>query len=452
MNKKARFTKYTLFSSIIAAIGGFLFGYNTAVISGALLFMTKDFYLTTLSQELIVSIILVGALIGACLGGLLTDKIGRKFTLFITTILFFIGTIIVMKTSGIAGIFIGRLILGLGIGIASITVPLYIAEISDPVHRGALVSLNQLAITLGILIAYIVNYYYAPTYAWRSMFAAGLIPAGLLFLGLFFIPESPTYLVTHNKKTKALKILKKILLDSSHSEVIIESHKRSHKETISWKQLFAKTTRPAFFAGIGISIFQQITGINIVIYYAPKIFQMAGLELAASALFATIGIGTINFLMTIFALWLVDNVGRKPLLIIGLIGMIISLGVLGYGFMNPNQLSTFSVVSLMCYVAFFAISLGPVAWLIISEVYPMGIRGRAMGISSFANWSCNYIVSLTFLTLVEILGKSLAFWLYALICLFALWFVLKKIPETKGRELQDIQNYFKKKALKKNKS
>ncbi|NGX33564.1 MAG: hypothetical protein K1060chlam4_01634, partial [Candidatus Anoxychlamydiales bacterium] len=180
-----------------------------------------------------------------------------------------------------------------------------------------------------------------------------------------------------------------------------------------------------------------------------KIFQLAGIESATSAILATMGVGVINFLMTIVALWLIDMVGRKPLLIVGLIGMSLSLGVLGIGFLETTKAtSVISIVSLMTYVSFFAISLGPVAWLIISEIYPMGIRGRAMGIAIFANWTCNYIISLTFLTLVDFLGKSGTFWFYALIGLFGLWFVIKKIPETKGKEFKEIQNYFKKKAAK----
>ncbi|NGX62955.1 MAG: putative metabolite transport protein CsbC [Candidatus Anoxychlamydiales bacterium] len=449
MAKTQKFTAFTLVASLIVAIGGLLFGYNTSSISGAILFLAKDFNLSTIAQEMIVSIILIGALIGACFGGILTDRVGRKATLILTTVVFLIGTFLVMTANHIAMLVIGRIILGLAIGIVSLSVPLYIAEMSDPRHRGALVSLNQLAITIGILLAYVVDYFYAPTGDWRSMFGIALIPTILLFIGLFFIPETPSFLASQGKKEKALKILKKIEIDTSKSEVAL-STKISTKKMASWKKLFEKSVRPALFAGIGISVFQQITGINIVIYYAPRIFQLAGLESAASAILATMGVGTINLFMTFVALWLIDMVGRKPLLIVGILGMVASLGVLGIGFLESTKAtSIISIVSLMTYVSFFAISLGPVAWLIISEIYPMGIRGRAMGIAIFANWTCNYIVSLTFLTLVDFLGKSGTFWLYAAIGLLALWFVIKKIPETKGKELKEIQDYFKKKAAKK---
>jgi len=447
----SKFTAYTLFAAVIAAIGGLLFGYNATSISGALLFITKDFQLNTVSQEVLVSILLIGALIGACFGGMLADRVGRKYTLFITTIIFLIGTLIVMTAHSMTTLFIGRIVVGLGIGIVSLAVPLYIAEISDPKHRGALVSLNQLAVTIGILLAYVVDYYYAPMQDWRAMFGVSLIPAVLLFIGLFFIPETPTYLITHDKKTQALKVLKKIIVGStSHSEVSADIEKASYKKMTHWKKLFDKSIRPALWAGIGISIFQQITGINVVIYYAPRIFQMAGIESATSAILASMGVGTINLLMTIVALWLIDKVGRKPLLIVGLIGMIISLSVLGFAFLqNTKMIGTVSIVSLMCYIAFFAISLGPVAWLIISEIYPMGIRGRAMGIAIFFNWTCNYFVSLSFLSLIGFLGKAGTFWFYAVIGLFGVWFVIKMIPETKGKDLKEIQSYFKKEVAKK---
>ncbi|MBN2478657.1 MAG: sugar porter family MFS transporter [Parachlamydiales bacterium] len=444
--KKQKFTAFTLFVAIIAALGGLLFGYNTSVISGAILFLTKDFNLTVFQQEMVVSIILIGALVGAYVGGLFADRLGRKFTLFFTTVLFLIGTIIIMTSHSIFILFIGRIIVGLAIGIVSMAAPLYIAEMSDPKHRGALVSLNQLAITIGILLAYAVDYYFADVNEWRSMFAFGLLPAFLMFIGLFFIPETPTFLISRGKKERALIISKKILLNKSEKIVITIP---KDKKVSSWKNIFEKSVRPALYAGIGISIFQQITGINIVIYYAPKIFQMAGFETATTAILATAGVGIINVLMTVVALWLIDVLGRKPLLKIGLIGMVASLFILGLAFMFATKiLHIISVISLMSYVAFFAISLGPVAWLIISEIYPSAIRGRAMGIATFFNWASNYIISLTFLTLVASLGTSVVFWMYAAIGLLGLWFVVKKIPETKGKTLEEIQKYWKKSTAK----
>jgi sugar porter (SP) family MFS transporter len=441
--KQQKFTNFSLFVSIVAAIGGLLFGYNTSVISGALLFLKGSFNLSTFNQEMLVSIILIGALFGACFGGMIADKLGRKFTLLLTSVLFIFGTFIAMSADSLRVLFMGRIIIGFAIGIVSVATPLYIAEMSDPKHRGALVSLNQFGVTIGILLAYIINYAFAIDSDWRAMFGFAIIPSIILFILLFFIPETPTFLATHGKKIKALKILKKIILNPTSSEIdSIESI--NQEKAVSWSHLFEKSVRPALFIGIGISIFQQVTGINIVIYYAPTIFQLAGFESAPSAILASMGIGTINVIMTFIALWLIDLVGRKPLLKVGISGMVISLIVLGFVFLLKGSLvSLISIISLMAYVSFFAIGLGPIAWLIISEIYPMGIRGRAMGIATFANWTFNYLISLSFLTLVDLLGKSFTFWLYAIIGILALWFVIKKVPETKGKTLKEIQTFLK---------
>ncbi len=450
MKRKNKFTGFTLFVACVAAFGGLLFGYNTSVISGAVIYITKEFQLNVIMQQVIVSIILIGALVGACFGGLLTDRLGRRSTLMITAVFFLIGTVIVTTAHTLFVLFIGRIIVGLAIGVVSMAAPLYIAEMADPKHRGALVSLNQLAVTLGILLAYGINYVFSDVQEWRSMFGFGLVPAALLFLGLFFIPETPSFLVMVGKKQKAIKLLKKILVDTAHSEVIEEPKRESPAKLARWSHLFEKSIRPALLAGIGISVFQQLTGINVVIYYAPRIFNLAGFESSQSAILATVGIGVINVIMTIIALWLIDMIGRKPLLKIGITGMLICLAVLGTAFhVTAGALGAISIISLMAFVAFFAIGLGPVAWLIISEIYPMGVRGRAMGIATFANWTCNYIVSLTFLSLINFLGTSGAFWFYSAICLIALWFVIKYIPETKGKDLEDIHKYWLKKSAKK---
>ena len=414
MHKK--YTLYSLFVSCVAALSGLLFGYNTSVISGVLLFITRDFQLTTFEQEVVVSTILIGALLGALCGGFIADAIGRKKTLFVTLVLFLIGVLTLSDSIGFNTLLIGRFVTGLGVGIVSMAAPLYIAEMSPPGSRGALVSINQLFITIGILLAYIVAYAYADRAAWREMFSFALIPIVIQFIGLFFISETPAWLAGN-------------------------LHKQAKKST-HWKELFSPKVRLPFLIGIGISVFQQITGINTVIYYAPQIFQLAGYQTAQTALFATILVGAVNVLMTCIALWLIDLLGRRPLLIGGLIGMAASLSCLGVSFLDQGGLM--ALIGLLSYVAFFALSLGPVAWLIISEIYPLGIRGRAMGIATFSNWVANYFVSLTFLTLIDILGPSNTFWLYAIICFLGLWFVIKFVPETKGKTLEQIQHFWKK--------
>ncbi|MBU6383672.1 MAG: sugar porter family MFS transporter [Verrucomicrobia bacterium] len=446
MSKRRKFTNYSLFVSCVAAIGGILFGYNTSVISGVLLFITRDFQLTTFEQELIVSTLLIGALIGSLAGGLIADSLGRKKTLFATLILFFIGVLTLTIADSFTYFLVGRFISGLAVGIVSMAVPLYIAEMSPPENRGALVSLNQLCVTIGILLAYLVSYAFAAEADWRDMFACAFIPIGIQFVGLFFIAETPSWLISHHKRADAEEVLEKIQVHHGHHPHLVNERKEEDGLTKKrFKALLAPSVRMPFLIGIGVAVFQSITGINTVIYYAPRIFQLAGFTETSTALFATVLVGTINVIVTVIALWLIDRVGRRPLLIAGLIGMAGSLFILGLSFLSQGHASGLTAIfAMLIYVGFFAVSLGPVAWLIISEVYPLGVRGRAMGIATFSNWLCNYFVSLTFLTLIQDLGTSGTFWLYAIICLLGLWFVIRLVPETKGKTLEEIQSFWKK--------
>lgn len=445
MHRKRKITTYSLFVSCIAAIGGILFGYNTSVISGVLLFIKKEFHLTTIQQEVIVSTLLIGALIGALLGGIIADWLGRKKTLFFTLILFVIGVFTLTQADSFNGFLIGRFVSGLGIGIVSMATPLYIAEMSPPENRGALVSLNQLCITIGILLAYIVTYWLSASADWRAMFAFAFIPIILQFIGLFFVAETPSWLISHGRAQTADKILHKIRMARDDEHLVTENKEGDSPTKKHFGALFAPSVRLPFLIGIGVAIFQSITGINTVIYYAPQIFELAGYQTAQTALFASILVGSLNVIVTIISLWLIDRVGRRPLLIAGLIGMAASLIVLGLSFLTTGNASSLAAVfATLVYVGFFAVSLGPVAWLIISEVYPLGIRGRAMGIATFFNWLCNYFVSLTFLTLIQELGKANTFWLYAIICFLGLWFVIKLVPETRGKTFEEIQAFWKK--------
>lgn len=446
MKKKGfKFTWFSLFAAIIAATGGFLLGYNQTIIAGALIFIEKDFHLSTIQQELVVSVLLIGALIGATFGGILADKIGRKLTMFFATLLFFVGTMLLATADTMLILMIGRCVCGFAVGLVSLVVPLYIAEMSDPTHRGVLVSLNQLAITFGILVAYIINFIFADSGEWKSMFGTGLIPVMVLFFGLFFLPETPSYLASRGKLTKAKKILSKIRVIRSDEEVVLKQETSKEKER--WKHVFDKTIRPALVVGIGMSIFQQLSGINGIIFYAPKIFQMAGFVLAENAILASISVGVINVIMTIIALWLIDLVGRRPLLIVGLSGMIVGLICLGASFIFfKTYIGIIAIICIIVYIAFFAISLGPIPWLLFSEIFPLGVRGRAMSIAFFVNWIVNYLVSLTLLTLIQTLGAGKTFWFYAIVCILGLWFVIIKVPETKGKSFIQIQKYFKRKV------
>ena len=426
----------------ISALSGLLFGYDTGVISGAVLFVQEDFHLTTFQEEIVVSAVLLGATLGAIFGGRLTDRLGRRSTLLQVAALFVIGAVGTALAPNMIWLSVGRLIVGVAIGIASFTAPLYISEISPPQVRGKLVSLNQLMITIGIVCSYMSDYGLAGSRGWRWMFGLAAIPAIILFVGVLFVPESPRWYISRAMKDKAREVLTRMLGPEAVEAELTEVEESLKQQEGDWKELVSPRLRQAMIIGIGLAVFQQFTGINTVIYYAPTIFQFAGLHSQAAAILATAGVGVVNVLFTIVSLWLLDRVGRRPLLLYGLVGMILSLGVLGFAFMSPNLAQGLALIALICvmlYVACFAIGLGPVFWLMISEIYPLKIRGRAMAVATVMNWGSNLLVALTFLTMLRSLGRPGTFWLYALTGVLAWVFVFKLVPETKGKTLEQIE-------------
>ena len=438
-------TKHTGFVTMVSAVSalaGLLFGYDTGVISGARLFFREDFHLTTLQDEAIVLAALLGCVIGAMIGGVLADAFGRRKVLIWVAVLFIVGAIGTALAPGAISLFLGRVIVGIAIGIASFTAPLYISEISPANVRGTLVSLNQLMITIGIVCSYLADYALADARAWRWMFGVAAIPALIMLIGLLFVPESPRWFMRQGLREIARTVLSRIRSGSDVNDELREIESSLNQQKGSWRELLSPALRPALIIGIGLAAFQQFTGINTVIYYAPTIFQLAGLKSNSVAILATAGVGVVNVLMTVVALWLLDRAGRRPLLLWGIVGMIISLGFLGFAFVSPRftqVLSPVAVVCVMLYVACFAISLGPVFWLMISEIYPLKIRGLAMGVATVSNWGSNAIVAFTFLTLLELLGHAWTFWLYALVGVAAWIFVYKLVPETKGKTLEEIE-------------
>jgi len=336
----------------------------------------------------------------------------------------------------------GRITVGVAIGAASFTTPLYISEISPAHARGRLVSLNQLAITVGILVSYLVDYALADVEAWRWMLGLAALPGFILALGMVFLPESPRWLLAQGQGDAARAVMVRcrggLHVDAELEEILRGLNQR----TGSWAEVFQPQVRLALVVGLGLAIFQQVTGINTVIYYAPMIFQYAGFASAASAILATVGVGIVNVLLTVVAMRLIDRVGRRPLLLVSLTGMVLSLGILGLAFegsVGPGMVGWITVASLMLYVGSFAVGLGPVFWLLIAEIYPLPIRGRAMSIATLANWGANLIVALTFLSLVQWLGRSGAFWLYAVVGIGAWLFACFLVPETKGKSLEALE-------------
>ena len=433
---------FYIITAIIAAMSGILFGFDTGVISGAILFINDEFHLTPQLNGLVVSAVLLGALIGALISGRLTDTLGRRTLLINDAIIFILGTLISAFAPGIVTLMVGRFIVGVAIGIASYVAPLYISEISPIEYRGALVSLNQLAITVGILLSYLVDYYFASTSNWRNMFLTGVMPAGCLLLGMFILPESPRWAVAKGYKTKALSILKRLRGNEAVAEEEYRNIEQSLKqEQGSWRILFSPLIRPTLLIGLGLAILQQISGINTIIYYAPTIFKIAGFESALSAILATMGVGVAFVVFTLIALHFIDRWGRRPLLFAGMSAICISLGFLVYAFHYPDMpwVKWVALASMMVYIAGFAVSLGPIMWLMIAEIYPLKVRGLGSSLATAANWGSNMIVAVTFLTLIEFLGTSGTFLVYFIISIFALWFIAAYVPETRGVSLETIE-------------
>lgn len=427
--------------SAFAALAGLLFGYDTGIISGAILFIKKDFFLSAFQIEMVVSAVLLGALIGSGLSGKLTDQFGRRKVLIFTAITFIIGSLVTAFAANILYLIVGRIILGIAIGVGSFTAPLYLAEIAPQRIRGMLVSLNQLAITLGIVLSYLINYYFSAQGRWPWMLGLGVVPATILLLGTLFLPESPRWMILKGWEQKARTVLQQLRVNENINKEFNDIQQTVHMERGTHRLLLAKWVRPILLISLGLSFFQQVTGINTIIYYAPTILQIAGFKQAGSAILATFGIGLINVLFTIIALPLIDKWGRRPLLLLGLSGMFISLAVMGIAFYYPGltTLRWIAVGSMVIYIASFAMSLGPIMWLIISEIFPLNIRGVGASLAISASWGFNMLVALTFLTLIQLIGPSHTFWLYAFLCILGWFFVYFIVPETKGCSLEQIE-------------
>jgi MFS transporter, SP family, galactose:H+ symporter len=426
----------------IAALSGLLFGYDTGVISGALPFIKTQFGLSPEGEGMVVSGVLFGATFSSMVSGSLTDKFGRKKVLFTTAILFAAGSVLAAYAPSVNLLVAGRVILGLAIGVASFAAPLYIAEMAPPKVRGTLVAMNQLAIVTGILLSYVIDYFFSTSGDWHSMILLGTVPAVLLAIGMLTLPESPRWLVVNGQEEQANTVLKKVRGTDQVQDEFAEIRTSLDEEKGDWREFFAPHLRSALVIGVGLGMFQQFTGINTVIYYAPKIYKAAGLTSDSVGIMATAGVGLVNLIMTIVSLALIDRLGRRPLLIIGNLGMLLSLGALSLTFLfhaSSEVLKFVGIGSTFVYVAFFAISLGPVFWVMISEIYPLRIRGFAMATATALSWLSNMIVSYTFPVVLDKFGIGATFGGYALISAASLFFCIKLVPETKGLSLESIE-------------
>jgi sugar porter (SP) family MFS transporter len=436
------------FVAVVAAMGGLLFGYDTGVISGALLFLKGNFALTDTTQEIAVSVVLAGAIIGALGAGRVNDAFGRKITLLLLAVIFTVGAVLTAIATNLLFFIACRILVGIGIGAAASVVPVYISEMSPPQLRGTLVTFNQLAITVGIAVSYWVDLAFAHAgMGWPPMFATAAIPGVILFLGMLASPETPRWLASKGRWNDAKRVLERMKgLDPEHELIDIRGSLLLEQRRGGVRELFQPGLRTALMIGIGLAIFQQLVGINTVIYYAPIIFQKAGFASANNAILATSVVGVVNVFSTVVATFLLDKLGRRTLLLTGTGIMIVALVALGVVFASgSNQIGTLTLITLIIYIFAFAISMGPIFWLMSAEIFPTRLRAAGSSICSFSNWAANFLVSLTFLSLIHLLGSSFTFGLYAFMGVLALVFCWKFVPETSGRTLEQIEQYWDKK-------
>jgi sugar porter (SP) family MFS transporter len=429
-------------------MGGLLFGYDTGIISGALLFIADDFKLSDTAQQIVVASLLLGAVFGALFGGPLADRIGRRRAIMTAAVIFVVGSLASALATGAAFLAIARFVLGLAVGGAGMVVPVYIAESSPSRVRGSLVSLQQFLITVGILLSYGINFLLADAEAWRLML--GVVPALALLVGMFFLPESPRWLVGMDRDDEARAVLARTREgdEAVEEEMKAISGADHAEERTSYRDLLKRRYRPALTVGVGVAFINQMVGVNAVIYYAPSILSDAGFG-DSGAILATTGIGLVNCLVTGLALLSIDRVGRRPLLLVGTGGVTISLIVLGLAYLLPPQTALVNVIlvgGLMVYIASFAASLGICIWLLNSEVYPLEIRGKGSATGSITHWVLDLIIASTVLTLINTITETGTFWLYGAFGIIGLIFFFRVVPETKGRSLEDIEEELEKRV------
>jgi sugar porter (SP) family MFS transporter len=428
------------------ALGGLLFGYDTGVISGAILFIKEDFDLTPFLEGAVVAALLLGAMVGAALAGPLSDRLGRRNLIVTAAVIFTVGAVAAAVAPSTGALLAARFVLGLAVGSAALIVPLYLSEIAPTEIRGAVASLNQLAIVAGILAAFIVNAALASTEEWRIMVGAAVVPSLILLVGMLFMPETPRYLVRTGDHDQARDVLSDVRDDDVVDQELDEIREVEQREgETGARELFAPWVRPALIVAIGLAVFQQIIGINTIIYYAPTTLTNVGYGNEA-AIYANLAIGVLNVVMTVIAIRIVDRVGRKPMLLGGLVGMVTALTVLGLASLllgKPDSPGDpLAIITLAClagFIAAFAVTWGPVVWVMLPEILPLSVRGAAMGLAICLHWFANFAVSQTFPLALDSWGAGPVFLGYAVVGVVAFAFVAKFVTETKGRSLEEIE-------------
>ena len=434
------------FLAAVAAISGFLFGYDEGVIAVVRPSLDKDFPMGPLVGGFMTAAVPLGALAAASVAGRIVDRFGRRRVLMAAAALFALGALIAAAITAIWMLVMARLILGLAIGVAAVRAPLYIAETAPLRIRGALVSTYQLAITIGILVSYLTGLLVSGDGAWRTLFGLGAVP-GLLFLaGLAFLPESPRWLVLKGFPGEALASLRRLRpqgwdVDGELDEMVRTAEAATGRKT-GYRALLEPAIRPALIVAVGLFFLQQLSGINAVIYYAPEIFRHAGFDSVNTQMLATVGVGTVNLLTTVLAMVLIDRIGRRPLLIVGFAGTSAAMLVIALAVINPTLVPSWVIiVVLLFYIASFAISLGPLPHVMMSEVFPLRVRGLGMSTASISNWGFNFIVVFTFPLLLAGPGLAFTFTIFAVICLGGILFTMARVPETTGLSLEAIETH-----------
>jgi sugar porter (SP) family MFS transporter len=442
----------------VTFLGGLLFGYDQGVISGALPLLQADLDLSTLESEIVTSWVTLGALFGALVAGGLADRLGRRRVAVVAGVLFAAGALIEAIAPGAGVLTFGRVVTGLGVGFASVVAPLYAAEMAPKWLRGRFVSTYQLAITVGIFFAYLADDALTSSDRWRLMFALAVIPGVALVVGFLVMPESARWLLKMGRRDDARASLVKVdgpeIADAELATLEADLEAEALEGQASWGEVFSPVLRRALWVGVGLAVFQQITGINAIIYYANEIFAEAGFTTAEAQAKATLyAVGATNVLATFIAVAWVDRFGRRPLLFTGLVGMALSLAAVGLSFAalenQPEGGATsttvggiVTVLALVVFIASFAFSLGPIVWTVIAEIYPNRVRGRAMAVATAVNWLAAFLVAQFFLSIVDAIGESTTFFIFSALCVATYVFVWRLVPETKGRSLEEIQERF----------
>ncbi|PTI39943.1 MFS transporter [Staphylococcus succinus] len=424
----------------LGALGGLLYGYDMGVISGALLFIKDDIPLNSVTEGLVVASMLVGAIFGAGASGPLSDRLGRRRVVFIIAIIYIVGALILALAPSMPILVIGRLVIGVAVGGSTAIVPVYLSEMAPTAQRGSLSSLNQLMITIGILSSYLINYAFTPIEGWRWMLGLAVLPSLILLIGVIFMPESPRWLLEHKSEKAARDVMGLTFKQSEIDKEIADMKEINRISESTWKVLKSPWLRPTLIIGSVFALFQQIIGINAIIYYAPSIFSKAGLGDATSIL-GTVGIGTVNVLVTIIAIMIIDKIDRKRLLVIGNIGMVASLLIMAILIwaIGIQSSSLIIIICLTLFIIFFGFTWGPVLWVMLPELFPMRARGAATGIAALVLSIGSLLVAQFFPILTDVLPVEQVFLIFAVIGIGALIFVVKYLPETRGRSLEEIE-------------